>query len=167
MTLNLVPVIDAMVTLIGFLLFTTSFLAIVTIESPLPTASAEQNEKIMKEKPLQLTLSINEKEVTIWSPFDLIPSKTVPNLTPGAPDIKTIHDALIEIKKKFPTEQKVVLVPTGGINYDNLINLMDAARNLDKTDPPLYYSDPTSGNSQAMKTLFPSVVFGNLLGVSG
>jgi len=166
-TLNLVPVIDAMVTLIGFLLFTTSVLAIVTIESPLPTASAEQNEQIMSEKPLQLTLSLNAKEATIWSPFDLIASKTIPNLSPGTPDVKTIHSTLLEIKRQFPTEQKIVFVPTGEINYDNLISVMDASRSLEKTDPTLYYANPASGNNEVLKTLFPNVIFGNLLGVSG
>ncbi|MGZ3708243.1 MAG: hypothetical protein ACXWPM_05415, partial [Bdellovibrionota bacterium] len=37
--LNLVPILDTMVTLIGFLLFSMSFLAVVNIESVVPQAS--------------------------------------------------------------------------------------------------------------------------------
>jgi lysyl-tRNA synthetase class 2 len=48
-TLNLVPILDTMVTLIGFMLFTMSFLALVTIESPFPEASSKVLEQKLKE----------------------------------------------------------------------------------------------------------------------
>ena len=70
--INLIPILDTMVTLIGFLLFTTSFLALVSIESPLPQASADDVQEQLKEKPLQLTLSMREKDIEIWSPFEKI-----------------------------------------------------------------------------------------------
>src|SRR4051812_49045323 len=100
-SLNLVPIIDAMVTLIGFLLFTTSFLAIVTIETPMPMASTTQNQEQLKEKPLQLTISLNDKETEIWSPFDRVAKKIIPNPVAGQPDLKAVHEALLAIKKQF------------------------------------------------------------------
>lgn len=162
--LNLVPILDAMVVLIGFLLFTTSFLAIVSIESPFPTASSEQNQEKIRQRPLQLTLTVREKEVEIWSPFQKISPATVPDLAPGQPDINRIHETLVGIKQRFPTETKIVLVPARDTDYDTLIQLMDGIRMMEKSDPPLFARNAQTGNDEPVKTLFPEVIFGNLLG---
>jgi biopolymer transport protein TolR len=162
--LPLVPIIDTMVTLIGFLLFTMSFLSLVTIESPFPTASTADVKEKLKEKPLQLTLSLNPQEAEVWSPFDRIASKRIPNIAPGQPDIPAIHAALVEVKQKFPTESRVVLVPFAGASYDTLIVAMDSIRLLEATDPPIFVKNPATGNDEPAKALFPEVIFGNLLG---
>lgn len=164
--LNLVPILDAMVTLIGFMLFTTSFLALVHIESPLPQASPEAVLDQSKEKPLQLTLTVKEKEVEIWSPFNRIQTKSIPNNAEGKPDSKAIHEALLEIKKKFPAESSLVLMPTQSAPYDLLVELMDTARGIDPTDPTIYVKNEKTGVDEPIKSLFPKIVFGNLLGDS-
>jgi biopolymer transport protein ExbD len=163
-TLNLVPILDAMVTLIGFLLFTTSFLVITSIETPMPQASSTQNEEQLKEKPLQLTVSVRNNETEIWSPFEKIQKKIVPNLSTGQPDLKSIHESLLEIKKQFPSENKIVLVPYAGATYDILVALMDTARLFDTTDPAIFAKNPKTQIDEKAKLLFPEVVFGNLLG---
>jgi len=164
--LNLVPILDTMVTLIGFLLFTTSFLALVSIESLLPQSSPEEVQQRVqnKEKPLQLTLTMRPKDVEIWSPFSKIEPKAILNTAEGEPDLKGIHEALLEIKKTFPNETSVVLVPTKEAHYESLITLMDAARTMEKTDPPIYLKNEQTGLDEPIKSLFPKVVFGNLLG---
>lgn len=164
--LNLVPILDTMVTLIAFLLFTTSFLSIVTIESPFPQASAQDVEQKLKEKPLQLTLTLRENEAEIWSPFEKIQPRRIPNPIPGQPDIKGVHDALIDIKKLFPNESKIVLVPVAGINYDVLVSVMDSVRAIEATDPPVFFKNAETGADEVAKKLFPEVIFGNLLGDS-
>lgn len=165
--LNLVPILDTMVTLIGFLLFTTSFLSIVNIESPFPEAATSDNlEEKLKEKPLQLTVSLREAESEIWSPFERIAPKKIPHASPGQPDTKAIHEALLEVKKRFPTENKVVIVPTATTNYDTLVNVMDSLRTMEPSDPPIYFRNEKTGNDEAVKKLFPEVIFGNLLGDS-
>lgn len=165
-TLNLVPVLDTMVTLIGFLLFTSSFLSIVTVESTFPQASSKNIQENLKEKPLQLTLSLHENETEIWSPFDRIAAKKIPHSSPGQPDLKAIHESLIEIKKQFPSENKLVLIPTAGNNYDTLIAIMDISRTLEAGDPPIFYQNAQTGIDEAVKKLFPEIIFGNLLGDS-
>jgi len=164
--LNLVPFIDAMVTLIGFLLFTTSLMAIVSIESPFPIASTQLTKAKLKEKPLQLTLTIRDGESQIWSPFDRIKSRKIPHSEEGQPDVPGIHAAMTEIKQQFPLETKVVVVPSAGTSYDVLISVMDSVRTVDATDPPIFMKNPATGNDELVKTLFPEVVFGNLLGDS-
>ncbi len=162
--LNLVPILDAMVTLIAFLLYTMSFLAIVSIESPFPEASPEINRKKIETPPLQLTLSVRENETEIWSPFQKIEPKKLPHLEPGKPDTGSIHEALLAIKQQFPQENQVVFAPHPGLNYDALVGVMDAARTLEATDPPIYFKNESTGMDEAAKTLFGDVVFGNLLG---
>ncbi len=162
--LNLVPILDAMVTLIAFLLFTMSFLTIVGIESPFPEASSEAVEQKLKEKPLQLTVSMHESDLQIWSPFEKIPSKIIPHTGAGQPDIKALHDALIEIKRQFPTETHIVIVPNDSANYDTLIAMMDSMRGMEPTDPPIFAKNAQTGVDEQIKFLFPNVIFGNLLG---
>ncbi len=165
-SLNLVPILDTMVTLIGFLLFTMSFLTLVSIESPFPEANSADVAKKLKEKPLQLTVSVREKDTEIWSPFELIPAKTIPNPIPGQPDIRAIHEALVGVKQKFPHENKVVIVPFPGATYDVLVSTMDTVRVLEPTDPPIFVKNEKTGNDEPLKLLFPDVIFGNLLGDS-
>jgi len=162
--LNLVPILDTMVTLIGFLLFTGSFLALVSIESPFPQTSPETVREKIREKPLQLTVTLHPKEAEIWSPFDKISPKKITHEAEGQPDLRGIHSALVQIKTQFPAETKVVIVPEAGTSYDVLISLMDTLRMMDPTDPPLFARNEKTGNDEPVKTLFPDVIFGNLLG---
>ncbi len=164
--LNLVPILDAMVTLIAFLLFTTSFFAVVSIESPFPETSVEAIKQKLKQKPLQLTISLTEKDAEIWSPFDLIKPMKIANPAPGQPDVRAIHDALVGIKQKFPRESKIVFAPFAGANYDTLITVMDSMRTLEKTDPQITLKNPQTQLDEVQKLLFPDVIFGNLLGDS-
>ncbi len=162
--LNLVPMMDTFVVLIGFLLYTMAFLAMVSVETPLPTASPTEVAEKLKEKPLQLTVSFREKETEIWSPFQRIAPKRIENLPDGIPDYKALHEALVAVKQKFPQENKIVLAPTGSINYEILVASMDAVRILEPTDPPVYVKNPQTGVDEAAKALFPEVIFGNILG---
>ena len=162
--INLVPILDAMVCLISFLLFSMSFLVLVHIESPFPTASTKDLQEKLKQKPLQLTVSLHDKDVEVWSPFERIKSKTIPNLADTTPDLKTLHATLIEIKQNFKDETKVVFAPYPGATYDTLIAIMDTMREMTPTDPPMFQKNAKTGLDEPMKQLFPEVVYGNLLG---
>lgn len=162
--LNLVPMIDALVVLITFLLFTMSFFALVSVESPVPIASTKRIEEKLKRKPLQLTLTMTPKLVEIWSPFNRIRTVKINNAPDGQPDVFAIHDAIYKIKAKYPWEKQIVFVPYKGVTYDTLVALMDAVRLLQPTDPPLYAKNKETGIEEQLKLMFPEIVFGNLLG---
>lgn len=162
--LNLVPMMDTFVVLIAFLLYTMAFIVMSHIETPLPTASPTEVAEKLKEKPLQLTVSFRKDEVEIWSPFKKIESKKIPNTPEGIPDVLAIHQRLVEVKQQFPTENQVVLAPNGSISYDTLIAAMDGIRLLDATDTPIIVRNAETGVDEALKLLFPEVVFGNILG---
>ncbi len=165
---NLVPMLDALVTMISFLMYTMAFLSLTMVESPLPMVSSEENQQQLKEPPLQLTLTVNDNDLLIWSPFDRIPQTTIPNTTDKdgnpTPDFLKLHDALLEIKKQFPNETKLVLMPKAYSSYDRIIGLIDASQHLEKTDPVIVVKNKETGVDEPAKTLFSEVVFGNLLG---
>jgi biopolymer transport protein ExbD len=162
--LNLVPMLDALVTMIAFLMYTMAFLSLTMIESPLPMVSSEQNQAKLKEKPLQLTLTINEKDLLIWSPFDLIPQQHIANHEDGTPDVLKLHEEMMKIKQKFPTENNLILVPKSKTPYDTIVQVLDAARYLEKTDPPIVIENPVTHVQEQAKVLWSEVIFGNLLG---
>lgn len=155
--------LDALVTMVAFLMFTMSVLNVVSIESVAPiTTSARPNED--RSKPLQLTLSFHKSDVEIWSPFDRISARRIPNNEENKPHLERIHSALVEIKQSFPKENKIVFSPLPSTPYDSLISVMDSARMLEDTDPTLFAKNPKTGVDEVSKLLFPDIVFGNLLG---
>lgn len=161
--LNLVPMMDSFVVLIAFLLYTMVFVAMTHVETPLPTASPTEVAEKLKEKPLQLTVSFREDETEIWSAFQRVPARRIPNTPEGTPDIQAIHSRMIEIKQEFPNEKQVVLAPAGSISYDSLVAAMDSIRMLDPIDPPIIVKNPETGVDETVTQLFPQVVFGNIL----
>jgi biopolymer transport protein ExbD len=162
--LNLVPMLDALVTMIAFLMYTMAFLSLTMIESPLPMASSAENQVQLKERPLQLTLTIGDKDLLLWSPFDLIPQLRIPNRDDGSADSIKLHEAIMGIKQKFPTESKIIIMPKGNTSYDTIVLVSDAARNIEKTDPPIVVTNPQTKVQEQAKGLFTEVIFGNLLG---
>lgn len=161
--LNLVPMMDTFVVLIAFLLYTMVFFVMTHVETPLPTSSPTEVAEKLKEKPLQLTVSFRKDEVEIWSPFQKITAKKIPNTPEGTPDVLAIHTRLVEVKQQFPNEKQVVLAPSGSISYDSLVAAMDGIRMLDAIDPPIIVKNAETGVDETLKLLFPEIVFGNIL----
>lgn len=162
--LNLVPMMDALVTLVAFLLYSMTLIAFVGMESPVPITNPLEVQKKIQENPLQLTLSINDEGSEIWSPFDKIPAKKIPHTAEGFPDLVAIHETLVQIKAKFPAEKSIVLIPVASVNYEVLVAVMDSIRIIATTDTPIYYKDEKTGVDTQADALFPEVIFGNLLG---
>jgi biopolymer transport protein ExbD len=156
--------LDALVTMISFLMYTMAFLSLTMIESPLPIVSNEQNMHALRERPLQLTLTLNVKDILLWSPFDLIPQQHIPNHEDGTVDVLKLHEALLAIKQKFTTENTIILVPKAATDYDTIVQVLDASRNFEKTDPVIVVKNEKTGVQEQAKQLFGDVVFGNLLG---
>jgi biopolymer transport protein ExbD len=165
---NLVPMLDALVTMISLLMYTMAFLSLTMVESPLPMVSSEENQLQMKDQPLQLSLTINEDHLLVWSPFERIPQTNLPFVPDKdgvpTPDYLKLHETLIGIKQQFPQENKILLVPKASTSYDLIISIIDAAKNLEKTDPVIVVKNEKTGVEEQAKSLFEEVVFGNLLG---
>lgn len=167
--INLVPMLDALVTLVTFLLLTSAFISVSVIDTPAPllAPATEQVEKV-KDKPLQLTAYVQEKQIVLsdWSGSrekHVIPSVTDPSSNEPRYDLETFHKVLVEIKGRYPAETKLILKPEGGVAYESIVGIMDAARFFDeKSDPPMVKKNE-QGVDVPEKNLFPEVIFGNLM----
>jgi hypothetical protein len=163
LTINLVPMLDALVTLITFLLFTMAIVSIVSISSPMPISSQKVQQDKMNERPLQLTARVSENAIEVFSPFDRIAARTFKKGADGKLDLVGFHTYLLDIKKKFPKDRDLVMIPVGSAPYDLLISVMDAARMLEAGDPPLFIRNEKTGVEEITRLLFSDIVFGNLL----
>lgn len=161
--LPLVPIMDAFVTLIAFLLLATSLLAVTLIDTPVPVVSNAPDDS--KEKPLMLTLKITPEELNLGSAFNRIPVQRFPKIEKGY-DLEKLHEALVALRTQFPSEKTLVFMPTGDIKYDDIIQIMDSARILLKTDPTFFVKEKREGGIEIDRPdpyLFPNVIFGNIL----
>src|SRR4051812_16286815 len=107
-TINLVPMLDALVTLVAFLLFSTSFLALVVIDTPAPLlAPADEQVEKLKEKPLQLTAYVKENQIILsdWSgsrEAHTIQNVLDPKTSETRYDFEKFHQTLLQIKNRHP-----------------------------------------------------------------
>ena len=162
--LPLIPIMDAFVTLIAFLLLATSLLAVTLIDTPVPVVSNMPDEP-NKTKPLALQLRIDQDMLTLSSMSRQIPEQKFPKVEKGY-DLDKLHEALVQIRLKFPTERNIVFYPAADVKYDDLVQLMDATRLLLKTDPPLpNYTEKVGDETvdRVEQFVFPNVVFGNVI----
>lgn len=166
--LNLVPILDALVTLVSFLLFSTAFLAIVSIDSPVPlVAPAEKQIEELKEKPLQLTVTIQSNRIVITDWTASRESHVIDSVTDFKTgelryDVDKYHQTLVEIKHRFPHELKIIFKPESGVAYESIVDLIDSSRTFQKTDKSLFVKDKTGVDVPESK-LFPDIIFGNIM----
>lgn len=158
--LPLVPIMDAFVTLIAFLLLATSLLAVTLIDTPVPVVSNLPDDK-KPDKPLMLQLRIDADTLTLSSGFRRIPEQKFPKIEKDY-DLVKLHESLIAIRQQFPKEKNIVFMPASDVKYDDLVKLMDAVRLLSKTDPS-FYAQGEDGVDKPDEFLFPIVVFGNVI----
>lgn len=157
--LPLVPVMDAFVTLIAFLLLATSLLAVTLIDTPVPVVTNEPPDP--NDKPLNLQLRIDQDKLTLSSSSNKVAKQEFPKVDKGY-DTAKLHEALLAIRQQHQTEKNIVFLPAAEVKYDDLVQLMDATRLLAKTDPPFYLKGK-DGVDRPDQFLFPTVVFGNVI----
>jgi hypothetical protein len=58
----------------------------------------------------------------------------------------------------------MVFVPRSDTSYEAIVAILDASRNIEKTDPVLSVPNEKTGVQEQLKILFNDIVFGNLLG---
>lgn len=176
---NLIPIMNLMTILIPFLLLSAVFVKIAVLNSSLPSSAsadtlpANQPDQAKKDdKPrLNLTVTITKLGFTIAGSGAVLPGPdphgpTVPRLADGKLDFATLTAKMVEIKRKFPKEKDVIIIPALGtpenpaptIEYQTIIDTMDAVR---VAPEDVVDSD---GDGKPDKILFPGVIFGAGIG---
>ncbi|QRK07658.1 biopolymer transporter ExbD [Archangium violaceum] len=154
--LNIVPYLDILMNLILFMLLSINGLAafgILNVNAPSyggPNSTVAQQQD--SDKP-QLTLSvlISKKghfvnsENAILGSKDGAPSPTIPIKADGSYDYAALNAQMVEIKKAFPSETKVIVAADPEIPYEALIQTMDAIRETQARPHRLLFPDVTLG----------------------
>ena len=124
--LNIVSMIDVFAVLVFFLLVSSSVAAtkLNVISLNLPAPDTQQQPPPEEEQPLALTVVLRKALLEVSSKNG---SHTLPN-TPAGYDLQSLSNLLVEVKKTAPKEQTITLLMEADIPYDNLVQVMDAAR---------------------------------------
>jgi biopolymer transport protein ExbD len=122
--LNIVPMIDMMVILVFFLIFTAVFSKTNILQLNLPASS--------NTAPLDLPKGL--KLEVIIRPDDLVindrnsgPLKTLPN-TPAGLDLDGLSEFIRRVKSQFPDMTDATILPSPATSYDTLVQVMDTVR---------------------------------------
>lgn len=173
--LNLIPIMNLLTILIPFLTLSAVFMRLAVLPTTLPSvadtsdapAAEEPEKKEEDEKPrLNLTVSIVKDGFVVAGAGGVLGGSTeggptIP-LKDGAYDFKALTDKLVEIKKQYPHEKDLILIPEmnltndpakADIDYQTIIDTMDAVR---EAPEPIADSD---GDGKIDTILFPGVIF--------
>lgn len=159
--LNLVPIMDSIFIFIFFLLMSATFLKIYEVGSDVPIISDQEPPKLEKE-PLALTLRIETNQMTLSRG---VPSKTIQTFTrqpDGSWNLEPLHAMLIALKRDHIDENSIILEPEGDLTYEEIVNIMDAVRKIEKTDEAIYKKNK-DGIDERLKELFNKIIFSNLM----
>lgn len=127
--LNLIPILDSVFIFIFFLLMSAQFVEIYQIGSDAP-AVTHYEQVSGDSKPLNLTLVIEESGIQVLSGVPLVLKKKIPNSN-GAYDLPTLQEKLISVKRENREESSVRIRPHRSIAYQEIVNIIDAARKVD------------------------------------
>jgi biopolymer transport protein ExbD len=148
--LNIVPMIDMMVILVFFLIFTAVFSKTNILQLNLPSASTAA--------PLDLPKTL--KLEVIIRPDDLVvndrnsgPLKTFANTASG-PDLDALSTFIRQVKSQFPDMTDATVLSSPATSYDTLVQVMDTVR---------VYQLPVAPFSKA--ELFPDISVGDAPGM--
>jgi len=143
--LNIVPMIDMMVILVFFLIFTAVFSKTNILQLNLPASNTA---------PLDLPKGL--KLEVIIRPDDLVindrnsgPLKVLAN-TPNGYDLQNLSEFMRRIKSQFPQMTDATILSGPNITYDSLVQVMDTVR---------VYQLPVAPFSKA--ELFPDIAIGD------
>ena len=123
--LNVVPMIDMMVILVFFLIFSAVFTRtnIIELNIPVPDASATVPEQPEK---LQLEVVVRQSTIDVTDRNKGVP-KSLPN-TPAGYDMHGLSESLHSIKSDHKDSQDASVLLEPDISYDTLIQVMDVVR---------------------------------------
>lgn len=174
--IDMVPVMNMFLVLIPFLLMSSSFLHLKVINTSVPVKSNEVTEQQPPKSDIKLTvvvalamdnisLTASSEELTEdkLKVFD----KTLPKKDKIDYPFAEFTEALVQIKRQYPKSDTVIIMPDDDIKYNDIIKIMDAARQYQLGT----IENSSEVNSGITKTvapkigmLFPNVVLSSKAG---
>jgi biopolymer transport protein ExbD len=144
--LNIVPMLDVMVILAFFLIFTAVFskTSILEVHLPGPGAAATPATPSLELEVIvrRSGLEVADRNVGVL--------ETVPATASGQ-DVVRLSAYLEGIKARFPDKQSATLLVAEDVDYDTIVQVMDAVRVRQSTD----------GGKVVRRELFPQIALGD------
>src|SRR5215831_4450 len=142
--LNIVPYLDILMNLIIFMLLSMTGLAvfgILNVNAPKLLFSVLISKKGFFVAGTGAVLGEQAEGQSPTAGTDGAP--TIPKTGDGTFDFVALNQKMIEIKKAFPNETKVIIGAEGDIPYESLIQTMDAIRETLGKERKILFSDVT------------------------
>ncbi len=144
--LNIVPMIDMMVILVFFLIFTAVFSKTNVLQMNLPNDSA--NAPVDPSKELKLEVIIRPNDLVV-NDRNSGPLGVFPNTDKGY-DYEALSAKIRQIKSQYPDKLDATVLPGPDVAYDTLVQVMDAVRVYQIPEPPFSKAE-----------LFPDIAIGD------
>ena len=158
--LNIVPYLDILMNLIMFMLLSITGLSafgILNVNAPNYGGPSTQVTEEGDKPKLLLTVLISKKGFYVAAtggvvgqqqqgpanPAEAPPS--IPNKGDGTYDYTALTESMVNVKKEFPSETKVIVGAEGDIPYEVLVSTMDAIRETPGKERKLLFTDVTLG----------------------
>jgi biopolymer transport protein ExbD len=144
--LNIVPMLDVMVILAFFLIFTAVFsrTSILEVHLPGPGAAAAPTTPTLELEVIvrRSGLEVADRHVGVL--------ETVPATASGQ-DVVRLSAYLESVKARFPDKSSATLLVAEDVDYDTIVQVMDAVRVRQSTD----------GGKVVRRELFPQIALGD------
>ena len=125
----LVPMIDIFTVLVTFLLMTAVFSRITILQLELPSA----NDTSAGPPPeFRLEVIVRQQGLELTNGTELI--ATIPSVN-GQYDLKALSGMALDLKRQYPQAKDASVLLERDIQYDYLIQVMDAIRTTEVTEP--------------------------------
>lgn len=163
--LDLAPLLAVMVKLVPVLLISSAFVQMMVIETELPQVV---NEAIQRQEqqptPTNVALEVDAKDginiVITEKGKDQVENIPLKN---GAFDYATLHQKLVAVKKAHPEIFKIELNPDGKVPYNEVVKVMDEARQARDSSIKFPVFDTKQGKNVETNYMFPEIVFANMM----
>jgi biopolymer transport protein ExbD len=163
--LDLAPLLAVMVKLVPVLLLSSAFVQMMVIETELPQVVAEAIQRNDQEKtPTLVAIEVDPKAgyTIVVTKAGKENTESVP-LKNGTYDLPSLHQKLVEVKKANPEVFKIELNPEAKVPYNDIVKVMDEARQAHDKTVTFPVFDPKQGKNVETKYMFPEVVFSNMM----
>lgn len=163
--LDLAPLLAVMVKLVPVLLISSAFVQMMVIETELPQVVSEAIQRQEQQPtPTNVAIEVDAKEginiVITEKGKDQVENIPLKN---GAFDYPTLHQKLIAVKKAHPEIFKIELNPDGKVPYNEVVKVMDEARQAHDSSIKFPVFDTKQGKNVETNYMFPEVVFANMM----
>jgi len=159
--LNLIGIMNLFMVLIPFLLMGAAFFHIGVISTSLPTHTPDRSDVPQEPRAVTVNLVIRPDGIDLTAAGDGVDPDVLAGLSASWPlradgyDRAALQGHLVELKQAYPDSKTLVVLPHDGLDYDQLVRILDVCRELEV---------PGSGGGEPKHAeLFPVVVFSRFI----